>query len=158
MIVIARKAADKLYEFQTAQLGAHMGWYLCTIASTSKNNWELCKVSQTWGINTKANYSSKDRARKGDNLLFWLGGKGFVGYAKVSEDTRPPHTLGETPWMGGQERYGLVIPLIELTVFEAPKMLKFINRRQEKTGLDQSMFQRGYMPITDDSANAAMEA
>ena len=60
--------------------------------------------------------------------------------------------------MGGQERYGLVIPLKELTVFEAPKMLKFINRRQEKTGLDQSMFQRGYMPITDVSANAAMEA
>lgn len=134
-----------------------MGWYLCTIASTSKRNWELCKVSKTWGINTKAEYSSKDRARKDDNILFWLGGKGFIGYAKVSEDMRPPISPDETPWMGGREIYGLVIPLEDLIEFETPKMLKFINRRQDKTGLDQSMFQRGYMPITDVSAQTVID-
>lgn len=134
-----------------------MGWYLCTIASTSRKNWELCKVSQTWGINTKSEYASKDRARKGDNLLFWLGGKGFVGHARVSGNTRPPFSSDEAPWEGGQEKYGLVIPLEEFIEFESPKMLKFINRRQDKTGLDQSMFQRGYMPIPDVSANVVLD-
>lgn len=135
-----------------------MGWYLCTIASTSKMNWELCKKSNTWGINTKGDYTSRDRARKNDQLLFWLGGKGFVGYAKVSEDTRAPKNIDEVPWMGGQARYGLIIPLEDIVEFDSPKMLKFTNRRQEKTGLEQSMFQRGYMPITDASANSVIES
>lgn len=133
-----------------------MGWYLCTIASTSKINWELCKKSKTWGINTKGQYSSKDKARKDDQLLFWLGGKGFVGFATVSEHMRAPKDIDEVPWMGGPERYGLVIPFTQLIEFEKPRMLKFLNRKQEKTGIDQSMFQRGYMPITDASANAVL--
>lgn len=135
-----------------------MSWYLCTVASTSKINWELCKVSLTWGINTKGEYSSKDKARKGDHLLFWLGGKGFVGYAKVLEDTRPPIRTEEVPWSGGQETYGLIIPLEQLVEFTSPRMLKFINRKQILTGLDQSMFQRGYMPITDAAANSVIES
>lgn len=126
-----------------------MAWYLCTIASSSKKNWDLCKQSKTWGILTKGGYASGDRARKDDHLLFWLGGVGYVGHAKVIENTRPPINSEEVPWMGGQERYGLVIPLEAIQVFKKPIMLKFINRRQEVTGLDQSMFQRGYMPIID---------
>jgi hypothetical protein len=134
-----------------------MGWYLCTVASTSQKNWELCKNSLTWGINTKGDYSSKDKARKGDFLLFWLGGKGFVGYAKVLEDTRAPNRPEEVPWNGGQATYGLIIPLVDLVEFESPRMLKFVNRKQTKTGLDQSMFQRGYMPINDVAAAAVIE-
>jgi hypothetical protein len=133
-----------------------MGWYLCTIASTSRRNWNLCKESNTWGINTKGDYSSHDKARKGDNLLFWLGGEGFVGYARVIEDTRPPKNMIEVPWNGGQETYGLIIPIDSPIEFSSPKKFSFVNRRQEKTGLDQSMFQRGYMPITDASAEAVI--
>lgn len=130
-----------------------MAWYLCTIASTSKKNWELCKQSKTWGIITQGGHGSGDRARKGDNLLFWLGGTGYVGYSEVTENTRAPQSPEEVPWMGGKERYGLIIPLKQITEFDKPIMLKFANRKQAVTNLDQSMFQRGYMPITDVIAN-----
>lgn len=134
-----------------------LAWYLCTIASTSKVNWGLCKTSKTWGILTTGDYSSHDRARKGDNLLFWLAGRGYVGYASVTEDTRAPQEDSEVPWQGGQERYGLVIPLSDIIEFSSPVLLKFVNRKQAVTGLDQSMFQRGYMPITDSAASSVKE-
>lgn len=134
-----------------------MAWYLCTISSGAKKNWDLCKDSKTWGILTLGGYASKDRARRDDNLLFWLGGRGYVGHAKVIENTRPPLSPKEVPWLGGQERYGLVIPLEEVKEFSTPTMLKFVNRRQEITGIDQSFFQRGYMPITDSIANKILD-
>jgi hypothetical protein len=65
--------------------------------------------------------------------------------------------LSEVPWQGGSERYGLVIPLTELIEIKPPLLLKFINRKQELTNLDQSMFQRGFMPITDSAANAVLK-
>jgi hypothetical protein len=136
---------------------ALMAWYLCTISSTSKRNWELCKVSRTWGIITKGGHGSKDRAREGDDLLFWLGGVGYVGHATVIENTRAPIKAEEVPWSGGQERYGLVIPLKEITEFNQPITLKFTNRRQEVTNLDQSMFQRGFMPITNVLAESVIK-
>jgi hypothetical protein len=126
-----------------------MAWYLCTIASNSKVNWDLCKVSRTWGINTQGGHGSRDRAREGDDLLFWLGGIGYVGHAKVVENTRAPIEEYEVPWPGGLQRYGLVIPLEEINEFKNPLKLRFTNRKQELTNLDQSMFQRGFMPITN---------
>lgn len=133
-----------------------MAWYLCTIASTSKNNWNLCKRSLTWGISTRSGYASGDRARKGDYLLFWLGGEGFVGTAEVKEDTRAPISDNEVPWSGGRSQYGLVIPLTNVRIFEKPLKLTFENRVQNKTGLEQFVFQRGYMPISDTAAMTAV--
>jgi hypothetical protein len=130
-----------------------LSWYLCTIASNAKENWRLCIDSKTWGIITTNRYSSGDRARKGDQLLFWLAGTGYVGFGEVSQDTRPPLSSSEVPWQGGQERFGLVIPLVEIIEFESPILLKFITRKQQETQIDQSMFQRGFMPINDSAAN-----
>ena len=45
----------------------------------------------------------------------------------------------------------------ELIEIKPPLLLKFINRKQELTNLDQSMFQRGFMPITDSAANAVLK-
>jgi len=129
---------------------------LCSIASSSKINWKLCKDSLTWGLITTSQYASGDRARKDDSLLFWLAGTGYVGFGKVSEDTRPPKSILEAPWLGGQDRYGLVIPLSEIWEFNPPLLLKFNNRKQQLTQLDQSMFQRGFMPITDFAANEVL--
>jgi EVE domain len=126
-----------------------MAWYLCTISASSKRNWELCKESQTWGINTSAGYASMDKARKKDNLLFYLATVGFIGFAEVAEDTRPPKSSAEAPWLGGISRFGLVIPLKPIKEFSKPYKLKFIDKKQEITNLDNSMFQRGYMPIND---------
>lgn len=133
-----------------------MSWYLCTIASTAKLNWQLCRESKTWGIITTNRYSSGDRARKGDHLLFWLAGTGYVGFGQVSENTRPPLSSIETPWEGGKDRFGLVIPLSGITEFTFPIHLKFINRKQQETQIDQNMFQRGFMPINDISAHIVL--
>ena len=133
-----------------------MTWYLCTISASSKNNWKLSKESRTWGLITTSQYGSGDRARKDDYLLFWLAGTGYVGYGKVAENTRAPKSNSEVPWQGGQERYGLVIPLSEIFEFDPPQLLRFVNRRQQFTELDQSMFQRGFMPITDNAANQVL--
>lgn len=133
-----------------------MAWYLCTIASSSKKNWDLCQQSLTWGISTKSGFASGDKARKGDNLIFWIGGIGFVGTARAAEDTRPPINKKEVPWLGGQVQYGLVIPLDEIKLFRKPLKLTFENRKQRKTGLEQFVFQRGYMPITDEVAKIVL--
>jgi hypothetical protein len=133
-------------------------WYLCTISSSSKKNWALCKESLTWGLITSSQYGSGDRARKGDTLLFWLAGTGYVGFGEVLEDTRPPKNASEVPWQGGSERYGLIIPLSGITEIHPPLLLKFINRKQELTRLDQSMFQRGFMPITDVAAKEVLDS
>ncbi len=134
-----------------------MAWYLCTISSRSKENWHYCKKSSTWGIQTLGEYASKDRARKNDNLLFWIGGVGYVGVAKVKRDTRVPSSDDEVPWAGGKQRFGLIIPFNNLNEFENPLLFRFENRIQDKTGLDQSYFQRGYMPINDSVANVVMK-
>ena len=133
-----------------------MSWYLCTIASSAKVNWRLCKESNTWGIITTNRYSSGDRARKDDHLLFWLAGTGYVGFGQVSENTRPPLSSMETPWEGGRDRFGLVIPISEIIEFPVPIHMKFVNRKQQDTQFDQSMFQRGFMPITDNSAHLVL--
>ena len=107
---------------------------------------------------TSSQYGSGDRARKGDTLLFWLAGTGYVGFGEVLEDTRPPKNASEVPWQGGSERYGLIIPLSGITEIHPPLLLKFINRKQELTRLDQSMFQRGFMPITDVAAKEVLDS
>jgi hypothetical protein len=133
-----------------------MTWYLCTISSSSKINWKLTIQSKSWGLITSSRYGSGDRSRQGDSLLFWLAGSGYVGFGNVSEDTRAPKNISEVPWQGGSERYGLVIPMSEIIEFEKPIMLKFQNRKQLLTNLDQSMFQRGFMPITNNAANEVL--
>jgi hypothetical protein len=60
------------------------------------------------------------------------------------------------PWQGGQERFGLVIPINGITEFATPIFLKFSNRKQEGTKIDQSLFQRGFMPINDSSADVVL--
>ena len=110
-----------------------------------------------WGIATSTGYASNDSARKGDQLLFWISGVGYVGYADVIENTRRPADPGETPWLGGSTKYGLVIPMKMATEIQPPLKLKFEDGRQIGTGILQAYFQRGFMPINDDSANVVIE-
>ena len=134
-----------------------MAWFLCTISSTSKSNWQKCKDANMWGIATSTGFASNDVARKGDSLLFWLSGIGFVGYSNVTETTRRPKEASETPWLGGADKYGLVIPMKLVKEIHPPLKLKFIDGRQEKTGILQPYFQRGFMPINDSAANVVIE-
>jgi len=132
-----------------------MSWYLCTLSAGSKN-WELCKKSGTWGINTAAGFASSDRARKNDSLLFWRAGIGYVAHALVSEDCRPPITKEEAPWLGGPQKFGLVIPFVNLHEFVKPVLLRFQDNKQEQTLLPPSALQRGFIPINDSIAGVVL--
>jgi hypothetical protein len=134
-----------------------MAWYLCTIAASSKGNWQKCIDSGMWGIATSADNTRIDPAREGDELLFWLAGSGYCGYAKVLENTRKPKDSSETPWLGGMSRYSLVVPMKVVREFKTPLKMKFANGKQELTGILQPYFQRGYMPISDDSAQSVID-
>lgn len=116
-------------------------------------NWEICREYALWGIKTSSGFASVDRARKGDNLLFWRSKIGFAATALVTEDSRTPQTPNETPWPGGMKTYGIVIPFSNLKEFETPVYLKFHLYKQEITGLSSSALQRGFVPITDKIAN-----
>lgn len=132
-----------------------MSWYLCTISAGS-NNWELCRKSSTWGINTSSGFASSDRARKNDSLLFWRAGIGYVAQALVSEDCRSPRSKQEAPWLGGPQKFGLIIPFVNLVEFSEPILLRFSNNRQERTLLPHSALQRGFIPINDSTAEVVL--
>jgi hypothetical protein len=132
-----------------------VAWYLCTLSSGSKN-WELCKRFNLWGINTSSGFASSDRARKKDFLLFWRAGIGYVARAEVVEDSRPPISEVEAPWLGGTQRYGLIVPFSHLQEFPSPVLLRFQNNKQELTLLNQSAFQRGFIPINDSVAEKVL--
>lgn len=133
-----------------------MAWFVCTIAKQSERNWDLCKSVGLWGVSTVNGRLHVARAECGDKLLFWLATKGFLGWAEVVADSRPPRDLSETPWGGGQRRYGLVVPMQIKYECEKPVWLAFENNRQKFTEIPQFALQRGFSQIPDTAARAAL--
>ena len=114
-----------------------MAWLLATIGKSDSRNWEICKEHNLWGISVLGESDFIHKASKGDNLLFWVSGKGFVGTAVAIEDTRVPRGPEETPWRGGNSRYGFIIPV--------------------KTGIPLAYFRRGFQPIGDVQAKIVLD-
>jgi hypothetical protein len=133
-----------------------MGWILATISKTETKNWEICKSVGLWGVSIQGENNYIPKAQEGDMLLFWLGGKGFVGHGVATEDLRPPHSESEVPWRGGSTRYGFVLPFRLNVEFEKPKLLSFRNNLQLETNIPLAYFRRGFQPITDEQANKVL--
>jgi hypothetical protein len=85
-----------------------MAWILATIGKSDTRNWEICKEHNLWGISVLGKNNFIHKASRGDSLLFWVGGKGFVGTAVATEDSRVPSGPEEIPWRGGNSRYGFI--------------------------------------------------
>jgi len=134
-----------------------MAWILCTISAQSKGNWEICKEAKMWGVSTYANYGGIPKAKKGDHLLFWLAGAGYVGVGKVTEDCRPPFGPSETPWPEGRHRYGLVVPMKLIIDLKKPHWIAFKNGRQEISGIALPVFRRGYKSIQNSQAEPILK-
>ena len=134
-----------------------MTWFVGAIAKESAHNWGLCKDISHFGISTGGRKVGVSNIKKGDKLLVWLGGTGFIGIAKITGVPRNPVSREEAPWGGGLHRFGLIFPIEVVFEPKAPIWLGFQDGKQEKTGMAQMALRRGFSAITDSAGEAAEE-
>jgi len=133
-------------------------WFICTISKEGFKNWEICKEISAWGIAASGDRKPKlDRVKKGDHLVFYAAGKGFIATAIVTGAMKRPTTKDEAPWAGGIYRYGAIVPfkiLIELT---DPLKIPFTNMMFEDTQIHTSRLQKGFSMISGVDGNSLYE-
>jgi len=140
------------YTFAHQYKGGTMSWYVAAISKQSTHNWNLCKDVGLFGISTQGRRVNISNIEKGDKILVWIGGKGFVARATINSVPRPPIDKSETPWGGGLYRFGLVIPIsVDLEV-ERPIWLGFQNGKQAETGMSQFALRKSFSLIEDSVA------
>ena len=127
-------------------------WFLCTIGKDSQKNWDICKEHGLWGIGSTFGKNSSRKAVEGDNLIFYLAGKGFVGVGKVTSDARPPIGRQETPWAGSTYKYKTIIPFKLVLDCLSPVAVKFTNMKIDNTAIHTSRMQKGFSVITNKDA------
>lgn len=132
-----------------------MTWFIGAIAKESAHNWDLCKDIKLFGISTGGRKVGASNIKKGDKLLIWLGGSGFIGIADITGNPRNPISREEAPWGGGLHRFGLVFPIKVVYEPKAPVWLGFKDGKQEKTGMPQFTLRKGFGSIPDSAAIAA---
>ncbi|GAA1740379.1 hypothetical protein GCM10009809_39880 [Isoptericola hypogeus] len=125
-----------------------MTWFLCSVSRDHTHNWELCKEIGLFGYSR-----GLASAKRGDHLLFWVGGRGYVGYGVVASGARVPSSSAETPWAGGKYRFKSVIPFRLLTEINGGLRLRFDRNVQELTGFNTAKLQRGVAEIDDAAAS-----
>lgn len=133
-----------------------MSWFLCTLSKEHPGNWNLCKEVGLWGISTHGTKVYSERGAPGDRLLVWRSGQGYVAEAVVTDKARRPRGRDEAPWLGGVERFGLVVPFEITFETKEPFFLGFKDHRQLGSGLSLFMLRRGFIRIPDKSAQEVM--
>ena len=129
--------------------------YVCTISRTAPRNWTLCRDIGLYGI---PGHNRTPNAKRGDRIFIWLGGKGYIAEAVVTEDPRPPKSRSEAPWPGGLYSFGWVIPFeLVLEVKEAVSF-PFVGQRQERTGVSKSGLQRSLAVLSTEGADVITTA
>ena len=123
--------------------------YVCTIGKASPRNWPLCREIGLYGI---PGHSRKPAARKGDRMFVWMGGRGYIAEAVISEDPRPPTSRAEAPWPGGVYSFGWVIAFDLLLEVEKPVWFPFVGPNQQHTGVSKSGLQRGLARLGTEGA------
>jgi len=127
-----------------------MTWFVGAIAKESKNNWDLCKEVGLFGISTAGRQHKVGRVKKGDKLVIWMSGQGWISYCEATGDSRIPKDKSETPWPGSQYRFGLVVPIKIIHELTEPKFLNFVDFKQVETGMSQFSIRRGFCAIPDE--------
>lgn len=126
-----------------------MSWFIGAIAKESAHNWSLCKDISLFGISTGGRKVGASNIKKGDKLLVWLGGSGYIAVAKITGTPRNPASREEAPWGGGLHRFGLVFPIEVTYEPNAPVWLGFEGGKQLKTGMAQFSLRKGFSSIPD---------
>lgn len=115
--------------------------YLCPISRKAPRNWPLACEAGMWGIMGRVGESIRT-IKPGDHLVFWVGGRGYVGEGVVVEPPRAPRNRKEAPWPGGLGSFRNVIPMVVTKELESPIFLPFEGDKQRDTKLPKSAFQR----------------
>lgn len=134
-----------------------MSWFICAISGKSPQNWDMCKEIGLYGISS---YNAKIRheVNVGDDLIFWLTKKGFLGSATVTGQPRAPKGPAEVPWAGGIYRFSIVLPFSLDFECKEPVFIPFEKGRQKETGISAFSLQRGFALITDKAGEIATKA
>ena len=123
-----------------------MASFVCVIAKSNPENWELCKKYNRWGIRSSpVSINHAKKIKKGDRLFIWIGGVGYVGLAE-SEVDEPIEVTDSTHdvWNGMDCTY--IIPWKLIKEIE-PELLNFTDRSQEETRIPQPWMQNGFFQI-----------
>jgi hypothetical protein len=129
-----------------------MNYFICTISSTAKHNWEICKTNNLWGIPTGNRKMKLPEVNKDDKLIVYQAGAGVVAIAKVTEPIRRPMSKEEAPWAGGVFRYGAIIPIKIIKEWEQPQVLTFINGMIDGTKVSVSALRAGFRLLSNKDA------
>lgn len=129
-----------------------MAWFVCAVSPREKKNWDLCKESGFWGYTRGAAPGTV-----GDQLLFWVGGRGYVGYGVVVGDPHEPSDRSEAPWPGSVYRFTSVVPFKLQYEAKNPVFLRFKSNVQEVTGFNTANLQRGMSRVPDSAAGLVVE-
>lgn len=127
-----------------------MQWHVAGIAKQSEHNWQLCKDVGLFGISTDNRKHRLDKVKAHDKVAIWQAGKGWIALIEATTDTRRPIDKLETPWGGGLARFGLVFPFLILIEPAAPIELKFIDYKQEKTGMSVFSLRKGFSLVSNE--------
>lgn len=127
-----------------------MQWHVAGIAKQSVHNWQLCKDVGVFGISTDGRKHRLDRVSKSDKIAIWQAGQGWIAIVEATENSRPPIDKSETPWGGGIARFGLVVPFKILIESKSPIELRFIDYKQEKTGMSVFVLRKGFCSVPSD--------
>lgn len=123
-------------------------WFVCTLSSSSANNWKICKEVGLWGIPTNGKKYNLQTAKSGDYLIFYLAGAGFLGLGIVTGKMKIPVDKSEAPWGGGIFRYGVVLPFRLITESLTPTKISFIDNKIPGTKISATLLRRGFAIIS----------
>lgn len=132
-----------------------MTWFVCTISKGEPENWDVCKATQLWGIPGKSELGFT--AEAGDRLLFWLGGRGYVGVGTVTAPARVAKRSSEVPWAGGLARWSYLVPIRFDLEVKQPLFIGFVRSHQHETDFTLDKFQRGFAPVSEGPAEMIAE-
>ena len=123
-------------------------WFICTLGKSTSHNWDICKEHKIWGIPTNGRNYNLSKAKKGDNLLFYLASVGFLGLGKVTGPMRIPSSREEAPWAGGIYRYGVIVPFKLVTETDSPLKVNFVTNKIADTGVSTTLLRRGFAQVS----------
>ena len=131
--------------------------FICWISPKSKENWDICKQNNMWGIGKNSNVANDHckKISKGDRLYIWVGDLGYVASAEVTVD-RPIYVDNvniTAPWRGD---YSYLIPWKITKELNKPVYLKFNlpGQVQEITNVKQGVTISGFFEINEDQSKA----
>lgn len=89
----------------------------------------------------------------GDRLFIWKSRVGYIAEAVITGPGRIPTSRAEAPWPGGVSRFGLVVPIDVVCEISEGIRIRFVNDRQEITGISTNALRFGLAPIMDEAAD-----